>query len=78
MATTAPPTVQQLLNEAREAYHLLQTGRSARVVVDQNGERVEFTAANRANLYAYIRELESKLPNAPAPACSYAPATFTF
>lgn len=47
-----------MLKEARQAYHQLQMGTSARVVVDQNGERVEFTAANRANLYAYIQQLE--------------------
>jgi hypothetical protein len=38
--------------------HELRTGRSARVVVDQNGERVEFTSANVAGLRAYIEELE--------------------
>lgn len=38
--------------------HDLRTGRSARVVVDQNGERVEFTSANVAGLRAYIDELE--------------------
>lgn len=55
-------TTQQLLDEARSAYHLLMTGRSARVVVDGgSGERVEFTAARKADLYAYIKELEAKL-----------------
>jgi hypothetical protein len=38
--------------------HDLRTGRSARVVVDQNGERCEFTSANVAGLRAYIDELE--------------------
>lgn len=71
-------TIEQRLDEARTAYHLLQTGRSARVVVDQNNERVEFTAANRASLYAYIRELESQLPNAPSIPTAYAPAGFIF
>lgn len=71
-------TVQQRLDEARTAYHLLMTGRSAREVVDQNGERVTFTAANKANLYNYIRELESQLPTAVPVAQQYAPATFTF
>lgn len=75
---TAPLTVQQKLDEARKAYHDLMTGRSARVVVDGNGERVEFTSVNRASLYAYIRELEAQLPAAPAPSVSYAPAHFTF
>ena len=50
-----------LLAEARKAYHDLMLGRSARVVVDgSSGERVEFTAANKQYLYAYIKELETK------------------
>lgn len=71
-----------LLDEARKAYHALVTGTSARVIVDQNGERVEFTAANRSNLYAYIQMLETQL----GAGCSGAtpnlshhhPATFIF
>lgn len=55
-------TTQQLLDEARTAYHQLMTGRSARVVVDGgSGERIEFTAANKQGLYAYIKQLESAL-----------------
>lgn len=46
------------LNEARKAYHDLMMGQSARVFVDQNGERVEYTAANAARLAAYIANLE--------------------
>lgn len=53
MATNA-----ELLIQAKGAMHDLRTGRSARVVVDQNGERVEFTSANVAGLRAYIDELE--------------------
>lgn len=49
------------LSEAETAYHALQIGTSARVVVDQNGERVEYTNANRASLRAYIEELKAKL-----------------
>lgn len=71
-------TVQQKLDEARAAYHALMTGRSAREVVDQNGERVVFTAANKAHLYNYIRELESQLPNALPVSQQYGPATFIF
>lgn len=55
-------TTQQLLDAAKAAYHDLMIGRSARVVVDgTSGERVEFTAARKADLYAYIRELENTL-----------------
>ncbi len=50
-----------MLNDARKAYHALMTGTSPRVVVDQNGERVEFTAANGPKLYAYIQQLEMQL-----------------
>ena len=46
------------LPEAQAAYHALVIGGSARVVVDQNGERVEYTSANRAALSSYIAMLE--------------------
>jgi len=58
-------TTQQRLDAAKAAYHALLTGTSAKVVVDQNGERVEFTTANRAALQAYIRELEDELAGTP-------------
>lgn len=51
---------QQELDAARLAYHNLMTGKMARVVVDQNGERVEFAAANAARLQAYIQTLEAE------------------
>lgn len=54
-------TLRQKLDEARDAYHALNTGRMARVVVDCNGERVEFVAANRTGLYNYIKQLEQEL-----------------
>lgn len=54
-----------LIADAERQYHMLQIGRSARVVVDQNGERVEFTAANRAGLYAYITGLKAELAKCP-------------
>lgn len=53
--------LQELLNDALNALHLLRTGRSARVVVDQNGERVEFTAANQQYLITYINQLRSAM-----------------
>lgn len=49
------------LDEARAAYHQLMTGKLARVVVDQNGERVEFTATSASKLLAYIQQLEVEL-----------------
>jgi hypothetical protein len=56
-------TLQQRLDEAKAALHDLMTGRAVRVVVDQNGERVEYSVANRANLLAYISMLEAELAN---------------
>lgn len=49
------------LGEAEQALHLLATGGSARVFVDQNGERIEYTAANRNLLALYINELKRQL-----------------
>lgn len=72
-------TTQQLLDEARAAYHDLMTGRSARVVVDGSGERVEFTAARKADLYAYIKELEATVAaNTGTTRPNNSPISFTF
>ncbi len=49
------------LEEAKAAYHALLTGTLARVVVDQNGERVEYNNANRAALADYIAKLEDEV-----------------
>jgi predicted regulator of Ras-like GTPase activity (Roadblock/LC7/MglB family) len=54
-------TLQQKLDQAEAAYHDLMIGQSARVVVDQNSERVEFTAANASKLLQYINELKAQL-----------------
>ena len=74
-------TTQQLLDDAKKAYHELQLGRSARVVVDGgDGSRVEYSAANRQALYNYIKDLESQLniaSHSPAP-ISNGPAGFVF
>lgn len=69
--------LQKSLVDAQAAYHSLQTGTLARVVVDSNGERVEFVAANSAKLYAYIQTLQAQLPQ-PLPMTHGGPATFTF
>ena len=49
------------LTQAETALHELALGQQARVVVDQNGERVEFTVANRSALRAYVMELKALL-----------------
>ncbi len=54
-------TLAEKLADAETKYHLLLTGQMARVVVDQNGERAEFTSANAARLQAYIQDLKRQL-----------------
>lgn len=63
MALTAEETALYTtqLAEAQAALHKLMIGQSARVFVDQNGERVEFTAANAQRLRTYIHELKMLL-----------------
>lgn len=57
-------TAAQRLVEAEDALHQLLTGTSARVVVDQNGERIEYTAANTGRLRQYIVELKQEIAGA--------------
>lgn len=54
-------TMERRLEEAREALHKLQIGGSAKVFVDQNGERIEYNSATVLQLTKYIRELEMAL-----------------
>lgn len=49
------------LADAEKKYHSLMTGTSVKVFVDQNGERVEYSAANANRLSAYINELKRQL-----------------
>lgn len=49
------------LAEAEAAYHELVMGTSARVFVDQSGERIEYTPANAPRLAAYIADLKRQL-----------------
>lgn len=49
------------LASAEDAYNSLMIGGSVRVTVDQNGERVEFTAANADRLNKYIMWLRYQL-----------------
>ena len=52
---------QQRLAAAELAYDRLMTGKAPRVLVDQNGERIEFTPANAGRLKAYIVDLQTQL-----------------
>ena len=72
--------IQAKLAEAEKAYHELMLGLSVRVFVDQNGERVEYTAANKQALLSYINQLRSQMTDGTtcvAPAAR-GPIRFTF
>ncbi len=65
-------TLAEKLADAQLKYHQLMTGQSARVIVDQNGERVEFTATSAGRLAAYIADLERQLnQGCPGPMTPY-------
>lgn len=70
-------TLAQQLVEAETAYHDLLIGKAARVYVDQNGERVEYVAANRQALAAYIQSLKDQIAN-PDGVSPDAPLRFLF
>lgn len=53
--------LQQRLSEAETAHHQLMMGSKASVIVDSNGERIEFQAANASRLAAYIQDLKRQL-----------------
>ena len=53
--------LQGRLAEARQAYHTIMTGGAVKVVVDQNGERVEYQQGSATRLLAYIAALENQL-----------------
>ena len=54
-------TYEGYLKDAQKALHSLTVGGQVRVFVDQNGERIEYSAANRAALRSYILELKAML-----------------
>lgn len=70
------------VQEAADALHALRTGKQARVVVDQNGERVEFTAASQSGLIAYLQDLQQAQVRLgcvdSSPMAYRAPLTFSF
>lgn len=71
---TPNPTACQRLMEADAAYHSLSIGGGVRAVTDENGERIEYTMANRANLLAYIRTLAPQCPTYQPTALNLSPA----
>lgn len=71
-------SIKELYDEAKAAYHSLQIGTMAKVVVDgQDGTRVEYASADEAALYNYIQELAALLPTPLLPKVS-GPAGFWF
>lgn len=57
-------TKQQLeiwLADAEDKYHALATGMQAKVFVDQNGERIEYSGGSLLQLGKYIAELKRQL-----------------
>jgi len=72
-------SIQTRLDAARAAYDDLAMGRSVRKFVDQNGESVEYTSANRQGLLAFITKLENDLAVCQGTVTSYrGPLRFTF
>jgi hypothetical protein len=47
---------------ADQAWTELNQGAAVRAVTDQNGERIEYTMANRAGLLAMIQNLQTMCP----------------
>lgn len=54
-------TLAEKLTQAKDAKHKLATQQLTRVFMDQNGERVEYTATNMAQLDSYIAGLEAEI-----------------
>lgn len=53
--------LQAWLAEAQNAYHTVMLGGGVTVVVDQNGERIEYGRANAASLAKYIASLQAQI-----------------
>lgn len=53
--------LQGRLEAAEQAYHTLMIGGAVSVFVDQNSERIEYRASNRASLIGYINLLRDQL-----------------
>lgn len=59
-------TLRQRLADSEKNLHDLINGNKPRVVQDVNGERVEYTRANRADLENYIAHLKAQLGLTPS------------
>lgn len=68
-----------LKQDAKDQLHALRTGQKARVIVDKDGSRVEFSSVNQAALIAYVADLERLCPTPGfATQRPLGPATFSF
>lgn len=56
-----PTPLEDKLAQAETALHKLQMGIAPRVVVDIDGSRVEYVAANRTALITYVSSLRAEL-----------------
>lgn len=57
--------------DAFAKYHQLRTGQTARVYVDQSGERIEYSAVKASSLRAYVLELEHQIADLESGRSSY-------
>lgn len=62
-------TQDEMLTEAKNAYHRLMLGESVVEVRDQSGESIRYQAATASKLLAYIRQMDPTylLPAASGP-----------
>lgn len=71
-----------LLRQADQAWFDLNAGAQVREIVDQNGERVQYSTSNRAGLLAMIQNLQQLCPSYKALAlgggCHPQPLRFVF
>ena len=51
----------EMLKDARDAYFRIASGQNVTVVIDQNGERIEYQKANLSVLADLIRRMEMEL-----------------
>jgi hypothetical protein len=58
---TSLTDLRAMLAEAEAAYQRLMLGRQPRVIIDANGERVEFTSVSADKLRAYVLDLQRRI-----------------
>ena len=66
------------LRDAKDAYYRILTGQNVIIVIDQNGERVEYQKANITALAEYIRKLELEYASCSGRAQAHQPLRIYF